>query len=60
MTAGLIDEGSRGQSALEIADRVARIGGELDIDVGMDAVVVGLTTLDRFLRRPAWRWFTRS
>jgi predicted Zn-dependent peptidase len=49
IAAGLIDEGSRGQSALEIADRVARIGGELDLDVGMDAVVVGLTTLDRFL-----------
>ena len=49
ITAGLIDEGSRGQSALEIADRVARIGGELDLDVGMDAVVIGLTTLDRFL-----------
>ena len=49
ITAGLVDEGSRGQSALDIADRVARIGGELDLDVGMDAVVVGLTTLDRFL-----------
>ena len=49
MTAGLIDEGSKGQSALEIADRVARIGGELDIDIGMDALVIGLTTLDRFL-----------
>ena len=49
MTAGLIDEGSRGQSAIEIANRVARIGGELDIDAGVDAVVVGLTTLDRFL-----------
>ncbi len=49
MTAGLLDEGSRGQSALEIADRVARIGGDLDFDVGVDAVVVGLTTLDRFL-----------
>jgi zinc protease len=48
ITAGLLDEGSRGQSALEIADRVARIGGELDIEVGMDAVVVGLATLDRF------------
>jgi zinc protease len=48
MTAGLLDEGSRGQSALDIADRVARIGGELDIEAGMDAVVVGLTTLDRF------------
>ena len=48
ITAGLLDEGSRGQSALEIADRVARIGGDLDLEAGMDAVVVGLTTLDRF------------
>jgi predicted Zn-dependent peptidase len=48
MTTGLLDEGSRGQSALEIADRIARIGGDLDLDAGMDAVVVGLTTLDRF------------
>ena len=48
MTAGLLDEGSRGQSALDIADRVARIGGDLDIEAGMDAVIVGLTTLDRF------------
>ncbi|OFW37729.1 MAG: hypothetical protein A3J29_08690 [Acidobacteria bacterium RIFCSPLOWO2_12_FULL_67_14b] len=49
ITAGLLDEGSRGQSALEVADRVARIGGDLDLDVGADAVVVALTTLDRFL-----------
>ena len=48
ITAGLLDEGSRGQSALDIADRVARIGGDLDVEVGMDAVAVGLTTLDRF------------
>ncbi|MBY0493191.1 MAG: insulinase family protein [Cyanobacteria bacterium] len=48
ITAGLLDEGSRGQSALEIADRVARIGGDLDVEVGMDAVAVALTTLDRF------------
>ena len=48
LTAGLLDEGSKGQSALDIADRVARIGGDLDVEVGMDAVAVGLTTLDRF------------
>lgn len=48
MTAGLLDEGSRGHSALDIADRVARIGGDLDVEAGMDAVVIGLTTLDRF------------
>lgn len=48
MTAGLLDEGSRGQSALDIAERVARMGGDLDIEAGMDAVAVGFTTLDRF------------
>ncbi len=47
MTAGLLDEGSRGQSALDIADRVARIGGDLDLEQSADAVVVALTTLDR-------------
>ena len=48
LTAGLLDEGSRGQSALEVADRIARIGGELDIEAGLDAAVVSFTTLDRF------------
>ncbi len=49
ITAGLLDEGSRGESALEVADRVARIGGDLDLEVGADAIVVSLTTLDRFV-----------
>jgi zinc protease len=49
ITAGLLDEGSRGQSALDIADRLARIGGDLDLEIGMDAVIIGLTTIDRFL-----------
>jgi zinc protease len=48
ITAGLLDEGSRGESALEVADRVARIGGDLDLEVGADAIVVSLTTLDKF------------
>ena len=48
LTAGLLDEGSRGESALDVADRLARIGGDLDLEVGADAVVVSLTTLDRF------------
>jgi len=49
VTSGLLDEGSRGQSAIEVADRVARIGADLGLDVSHDAVVVTLTTLDRFL-----------
>lgn len=48
ITAGLLDEGSGGRSALDVADRLARIGGDLDLEVGADAVVVSLTTLDRF------------
>ncbi|MEZ5289277.1 MAG: pitrilysin family protein [Vicinamibacterales bacterium] len=48
MTADLLDEGSRGQSALDIADRLARIGGDFDIDVTSDATVLSLATLDRF------------
>jgi zinc protease len=48
LTAGLLDEGSRGQSALEIADRIARIGGDFEIEAGLDAIVVGMTALDRF------------
>jgi zinc protease len=49
MLVGLLDEGSRGQSSIEVADRVARIGGDLDLETGTDALVVSLTTLDRFL-----------
>jgi hypothetical protein len=31
--ADLLDEGSRGRSALEVSDRIARIGGDLDVEV---------------------------
>jgi predicted Zn-dependent peptidase len=49
LTADLLDEGSRGHSALEVSDRIARIGGDLDVEVGPDATVVMLTTLRRFV-----------
>ena len=49
LTADLLDEGSRGHSALEISDRIARMGGDLDLEVGHDATVISLATLDRFL-----------
>jgi predicted Zn-dependent peptidase len=48
ITAGLLDEGSSGQTALEVADRIARIGGDFDLEVGSDAILMSLTTLDRF------------
>jgi predicted Zn-dependent peptidase len=49
LTADLLDEGSNGCSALDVSDRVARLGGDLDVEVGVDATVIGLTTLERFL-----------
>jgi predicted Zn-dependent peptidase len=49
MTAGLTDEGSRGQTALEVAERIALIGGDFDLEVGSDAILISLTTLDRFV-----------
>ena len=49
LTADLLDEGSRGQSALEVSDRIARMGGDLDLEVSHDATVISLATLDRFL-----------
>lgn len=51
LTADLLDEGSGGQSALEISDRIARMGGDLDVEVSHDATVVSLATLDRFLEQ---------
>jgi zinc protease len=47
--ADLIDEGSAGRNALEISDAIARLGADLDVDVGPDAIVVSLTTITRFM-----------
>lgn len=49
LTADLLDEGSRGESALAVSDRIARMGGDLDVEVSHDATVLSLATLDRFL-----------
>ncbi len=50
ITADLLDEGTAdGLDALGVADRVANIGGELDLDVGYDASVLTLTMLGRFM-----------
>jgi predicted Zn-dependent peptidase len=48
-TADLLDEGSGGRSALEVSDAIARLGADLDVDVGPDAIVVSLTTITRFM-----------
>jgi zinc protease len=48
-TTDLLDEGSGGRSALEVSDAIARLGADLDVDVGPDAIVVSLTTITRFM-----------
>jgi predicted Zn-dependent peptidase len=48
-TADLLDEGSAGRSALEVSDAIARLGADLDVDVGPDAIVVSLTTITKFM-----------
>jgi predicted Zn-dependent peptidase len=48
-TADLLDEGSGGRSALEVSDAIARLGADLDVDVGPDAIVISLTTITRFM-----------
>jgi len=51
LTADLLDEGSGGREALAVADAIARVGGDLDVDVGPDQTTVALATLGRFLEQ---------
>jgi predicted Zn-dependent peptidase len=43
----MLDEGCGDRSALDVHAALGRMGAQLDIDVGHDATVVGLTTLVR-------------
>ncbi len=51
LTGDMLDEGSGERSAIDIHEEIARIGGELEIDVGADATTVSLTTLSRHVAR---------
>ena len=49
ITGDMLDEGCGDRSALDVHEALGRIGAQLDIDVGHDATVVGLTALERYL-----------
>jgi predicted Zn-dependent peptidase len=49
ITGDMLDEGSGERSALDVHDALGRLGAQLDLDVGHDATVLGLTTLERYL-----------
>ncbi|RPJ70353.1 MAG: insulinase family protein [Acidobacteria bacterium] len=48
LTADLMDEGSGDRSAIDIEDALARLGAQLETEVGSDATVLSLLTLGRF------------
>ena len=50
ITADMLDEGTGRLSAIEIHEALARIGAQLDSDIGPDATLFTLTVLSRFLR----------
>ena len=51
MTADMLDEGSGDRSAIQIHEDIARLGTQLETDIGADAVVAGFTVLSRFSDR---------
>jgi zinc protease len=55
LTVDMMDEGSGGRSAIELHEGLARLGGQLDSDIGADASTLSVTCLTRFLG-PALSW----
>ena len=49
ITVDMLDEGSDDRTAIEMHEALARIGAQLDSDIGADAVVISVTALSRFL-----------
>lgn len=44
----MLDEGSGTRSAIEIHEALARVGAQLDSDIGSDAAILTITALSRF------------
>lgn len=51
LTVDMLDEGSEGRSAIEMHEALARIGAQLDSDIGPDSVLLTVTALGRFTDR---------
>lgn len=50
-TTDMLDEGTGALSAIDISEQFARLGAQLGIDVGADAILVGVASLTRFADR---------
>ncbi|MGE0394277.1 MAG: M16 family metallopeptidase [Vicinamibacterales bacterium] len=53
LTADMLDEGTGAESAIDVSERMARIGADYDVDVRDDSTLLTLTTLSRFADRGA-------
>jgi zinc protease len=51
ITGDMLDEGAGDRSALEVHEALGRIGAQLDLEIGHDATVLALTTLERYVSR---------
>ena len=51
ITGDLLDEGCGPRTALDVHEALGRIGAQFDTDVGVDAMVLGMTALVRFADR---------
>src|SRR6202521_654928 len=49
ITLDMLDEGSGGRSAIEMHEALARLGAQLDSDIGSDATLLTATSLGRFV-----------
>ena len=47
----MLDEGSGSRGAIEVHEELARLGAQLDSDIGPDAAALSLTVLSRFTAR---------
>jgi predicted Zn-dependent peptidase len=49
LTADMLDEGSLGRSTIDMHAALARIGAQLDSDIGSDATLLSVTVISRFV-----------
>jgi len=50
-TTDMLDEGTGTLSAIDVSEQLSRIGAQLGVDVGSDAILLGISSLTRFAQR---------
>jgi len=50
-TTDMLDEGTGALSAIDVSEQLARVGAQLGVDIGADAILIGVSSLTRFAER---------